>query len=201
MKSIKTRLNLLILNSVVCALFVLGSCDKNDDPAPVIDDIPNGSGPNFTTVDGEKFYTPYGYMFDLGKPSKYDSRIFIVDLSNGYFDGSAYAHEMTSLISLDLNSQSQDELSEGTYTLLQEKDANDIPVRTPMTFTDVYMRTNLKYSNGKFTEGNFYEKVISGSVKVKKIATGYELDFDLIFEGNIQIKGHYEGELKYYYEE
>ena len=195
----KRILNWASLALSVVAVLVLTSCDKNDDPAPV-ENMPNDSGKNFVKVNDESIAVSYGYMFDFGGSSQFTSRNFVIDLANGHFDGYSYAKEMTSWISIDLNSALQDEISEGTYTLLLEKDVYDLPLRTPMTFVHVYMRTHSTYVDGNFTGGNVYNNVISGSIKVKKAGDSYELDFDLIFEGNIQIKGHYEGELKYYYE-
>jgi hypothetical protein len=184
------------ITPLIFALVTLSGCSKDDDVTPVSPSTPDSN--NFATINGKTFSTPNGYLFDLGKPSKYNSRIFIVDLTNGIYDGDKYSATMTTSISIDFNSPSQTELAEGEYILNQEMDANNLPERKPLTFSDAYAHVDLKYENGNFVGGTRYDDLTGGSVIVKKTSEGYEIDYDLTFNGGFNMKGVYAGNLPYY---
>ena len=182
---------------IIALLSLITAGCSTDDVAPVIP-TSNDDGENTVVIDGKTFVTQHGYMFDLGKALNNNSRNFVVDLSNGTYDGNYYSANTTTIVSIDFNSQSQSELSNGTYLMDQDTDIYGLPVQKPFTFSNAYAHVGLKYQNGNLVGGSRYDNLIGGSITVKKITSGYEIVYDLTFSGDFHANGKFSGKLVYF---
>ena len=189
----KMKTNVKFLSLLVMLTMAL-SCSKDDDSdTPVPTNLGNGEAILDTSSAQETYQTPNAYSFDLGSYSGATTTNFILEFSNGISDGIYYSQNTTTVISFDINSESSEKITAGTYVL----DFSNL--YNPLTFSSAYAHFNLEHQpDDSLTGGDRYDEEVSGSLTISYQGEIAHIEYELAFTDGETLEGEYTGKIKSY---
>ena len=197
----KTKMKTKIKSSVkflslVVVLAMAFSCSNDDDsstPTPTPTNLGEGSAILDASSAQETYQTPNAYSFNLGSYSGATTTNFLLSFANGTSDGIYYSPNTTTVITFDINSESSEKITAGTYVL----DFSNL--YNPLTFSTAYAHFNLEHQpDGSLTGGDRYDSAVSGSLTISYQGEIAHVEYELAFADGETLEGEYIGKIKQY---